>query len=98
MTVRILSVAEQEFSDAVSHYNNESPGLGFEFAIEVNATIERIKNNPNAWTLLSRRTRRCLTNRFPFGIIYEGRDDEILIVSVMHLHRHPESWIGRTHG
>ena len=48
MTVRILSVAEQEFSDAVSHYNNESPGLGFEFAIEVNATIERIKNNPNA--------------------------------------------------
>ena len=98
MTVRILSVAEQEFSDAVSHYNNESPGLGFEFAIEVNATIERIKNNPNAWTLLSRRTRRCLTNRFPFGIIYEGREEEILIVSVMHLHRHPESWTGRTQG
>lgn len=95
MNVRILSVAEQEFSDAVSYYNNESPGLGFEFAAEVQATIGRIKNNPDAWTLLSRRTRRCLTNRFPFGIIYELRQDEILIVSIMHLHRHPESWIGR---
>ena len=95
MNVRILSVAEQEFSVAVSYYNNESPGFGFEFAAEVQATVERIKNNPEAWTLLSRRTRRCLTNRFPFGIIYQKRDDEILIVSVMHLHRHPESWTGR---
>ena len=98
MNVRILSVAEQEFLDSVSYYNNESPGLGFEFAAEVQATIERIKNNPDAWTLLSRRTRRCLTNRFPFGIIYELRQDEILVVAVMHLHRHPESWGGRTAG
>ncbi len=95
MNVRILSVAELEFSDAVSYHNTESPGLGFEFAAEVQATVERIKNNPDAWTLLSRRTRRCLTNRFPFGIIYELRQEEILIVSVMHLHRHPESWTGR---
>lgn len=48
MIVRILSVAETEFSDAISYYNNESPGLGFEFAVEVQATVERIKNNPNA--------------------------------------------------
>ncbi len=98
MNVRILSVAEKEFFNAVSYYNDESPGLGFEFAVEVRATIERIKNNPNAWTLLSRRTHRCLTNRFPFGVIYERREDEILIVSVMHLHRHPESWKGRADG
>jgi plasmid stabilization system protein ParE len=95
MNVRILSVAEQEFMDAVSYYNSESPGLGFEFAAEVQTAVERIKNNPEAWTLLSRRTRRCLTNRFPFGIIYELCPEEILIVSVMHLHRHPESWAGR---
>ena len=96
MSVRILSVAEMEFLDAVHYYNTESPGLGFEFASEVQATVERIKNNPDAWTLLSRRTRRCLTNRFPFGIIYEQRQDEILIVAVMHLHRHPTSWSRRT--
>lgn len=48
MNMRILSVAEQELTDAVSYYNNESPGLGFEFAAEVQATVERIKNNPEA--------------------------------------------------
>lgn len=92
MNVRILSAAEYEFLDAVSYYNNECPGLGFEFASEIQNTIDRIKNNPEAWAPLSARTRRCLTQRFPFGIIYELAKDEILIVSIMHMNRHPESW------
>ncbi|MEJ0088247.1 MAG: type II toxin-antitoxin system RelE/ParE family toxin [Limisphaerales bacterium] len=36
--------------------------------------------------------RRCRTHRFPYGIIYTVENSEVLIVSVMHLHRHPESW------
>jgi hypothetical protein len=92
MNVRILSAAEYEFLDAVHYYNNECPGLGFEFAAEIQNTIDRIKNNPEAWAPLSARIRRCLTQRFPFGVIYELANDEILIVSIMHMNRHPESW------
>lgn len=47
MTVAItaidsLSPAEAEFDEAVSFYNTESEGLGFEFAAEVRKTIDRI--------------------------------------------------------
>lgn len=92
MKVEILETAEAELIDAVEYYNNESEGLGFEFAAEVNRTISRILEYPTAWTALSKRTRRCRTNRFPYGVVYQIRGDVILVVAVMHLHRNPRSW------
>jgi len=41
---------------------------------------------------MSRRTRRCRLHRFPFGLFYQVRSDEILIVSVMDLRRDPKRW------
>lgn len=90
-----LSAAEAEFVEAVEYYNQQSEGLGFKFAAEVKRTLERIVQYPEAWTPLSKRTRQCRTNRFPYGIIYQNRSDKILIVSIMHLHRHPDSWKSR---
>jgi len=92
MKIVLLDPALQEFSDAVDFYNNESPGLGFEFADEIFHTIDRIKSMPDAWQKLSMRTRRCITRRFPYGIVYEQRKDELIIVSIMHLRRNPEIW------
>ena len=92
MKVAFLEPAENELLDAVDYYNRESPGLGYDFMAECLRTIDRIAHNPTAWHGLSERTRRALTNRFPYGIVYQVRDSEILIVSVMHLHRHPEHW------
>ena len=31
-------------------------------------------------------------HRFPYGIIYAVENGEVLVISVMHLHRHPDSW------
>jgi plasmid stabilization system protein ParE len=95
MKVRFLDPAEDEFREAIAYYNDQSEGLGFEFAAEVARTIERILQFPEAWTPLSKRTRRCRTNRFPYGIIYQVREDLILIVSVMNLYRDPDSWKSR---
>lgn len=95
MKVEILAVAEAELADAVSYYNGQSEGLGFEFAAEVKQTIARILRFPEAWTMLSPRTRRCRTKRFPYALIYQARGDSILIIAVMHLRRHPDTWRSR---
>ena len=42
MNVEFLDPAESEFVDAIGYYNNESEGLGYEFAGEVDRTIARI--------------------------------------------------------
>ncbi len=97
MNIRVLDVACIELEDAIGYYNEECPGLGYAFADEVMRTIHRAAENPVAWTSLSLRTRRCLTHRFPYGVIFQIREDELLVVSIMHLHRHPDSWKKRIH-
>jgi plasmid stabilization system protein ParE len=92
MEVTFLEPAEAEFIEAVDYYNSESEGLGYDFAAEVSRTINRIVAYPLAWTPVSKRTRRCRTNRFPYGILYQVREDAIVIVAIMHLRRSPESW------
>ncbi len=95
MKVDFLIPAEYELEEAIDYYNIQSEGLGFEFAAEVKRTIGRILEYPKAWTTISPRTRRCRTNRFPYGIIYQERANSILIIAVMHLSKHPDSWKSR---
>ena len=95
MKVEILAPAEAELLEAVSYYNEQSEGLGYEFAAEVRQTIGRIVQFPDAWHKLSVRTRRCRTKRFPYALVYQVRGDLILIVAIMHLRRHPDTWKSR---
>ena len=95
MRVRILEIALLELEDAVDFYSNECPGLGYEFADEVFNTIDRVSHNPVSWQLLSVNTRRCLTHRFPYAVIYRVREDQIIVAAIMHLHRNPDSWKDR---
>ena len=95
MTINILAHAEQEFIEAVDYYNDQCSGLGYEFAAEITNTLERISTFPKAWPQISPLTRRCITNKFPFGVIYQLRNDDILIVAIMHMKRNPIHWIER---
>ena len=95
MKVEVLEPAEAEFREAVGYYNRQGEGLGYEFAAEVRRTLSRIVRVPDAWSSLSPRTRRCRTNRFPYGVVYQMRGDVILVVAVMHMRRHPDSWRAR---
>ena len=70
MRFKFHPAADAELDVAVEYYERCQSGLGLEFAEEVYATIARIIEYPEVWSPLSRNTRRCLTNRFPYGIIY----------------------------
>ena len=95
MKINFLKIAQVELDDAIKYYNFEVPGLGDAFLTEVLNALDRIGRFPEAWHPCSKRTRRCQTRRFPYGIIYQIREKEILIVAVANLHRRPDYWKDR---
>jgi hypothetical protein len=90
-----LEVARDELEAVVARYEGNREGLGEEFAQEVESTIQRIINLPQAWTRLAPNIRRCRTNRFPYGLVYTVREEEIVIIAVMHLRQRPGYWQDR---
>ena len=87
--------AEIELNSYIDYYEEFKVGLGLEFANEVYKTIQRIINFPNTWQILTDDLRRSLTNRFPFGVIYYIKNDEIIILAVMHLRKKPDYFLKR---
>ena len=88
-------LTQSEFDETIDYYDEQRFGLGLEFAEEVEQALLRIEHYPEAWSPLSPRVRRCLVNRFPYGVIYEIRGDRLVIVAIQDFRRDPESWRSR---
>jgi len=95
MQVEFLELAERELDDAFEYYEYQQKELGYRFVDEVYNSINLIELYPLAWSKSSKDTRRCLVKTFPYAIIYQKRNDMILIVAIAHLHRKPNYWIDR---
>ena len=98
INIEFLESAQYELDEAVEYYNFQRPNLGLEFLSEIVDSLGRISEYPDAWQLLSKRTRRCLVCRFPYGVIYQNRNNMILVVAIAHLHRKPSYWHDRLSG
>ena len=84
--------AKLELINSVDYYKLQQKELGLKFLEEIYSTIQRIIEFPNAYPGYSKNTRRCITNKFPFAIVYQLRRDEIFIAAIMHLARKPGYW------
>jgi plasmid stabilization system protein ParE len=95
MTCSFHSEAEKEFNAAIDYYEDREIGLGYDFSVEVFTAIHNIANYPKAWPVVEDDVRRCLVNRFPFGVLYSVEQKDIFILAVMHQRRLPNYWKNR---
>ena len=97
MTVTVRAAAELELDDAFVHYSSIRGDLGEGFIDEFRRAVDQILLHPRGWQSLDSEYRRCRLHRFPYGVIYriDAATDEIVIVSISHLHRRPQHWRGR---
>lgn len=95
MSFRFHPEAERELLAAVDYYEDIEPGLGYDLSVEIYAAIQRAVAYPQAWPVLNGKIRRALVRRFPYGVLYSGGGDTLLIIAVMNLHREPGYWQDR---
>lgn len=87
--------AEDEVQEAALHYENERPGLGLRFESELSATFARVAEGPLLFAEIDPGVRRALLRIFPYGVFFTVEQNLVLVIAVLHLHRHPDSWKGR---
>jgi toxin ParE1/3/4 len=93
--VTILHEAEAELRETVEYYEDKRPGLGFDFAREVEGSIESMRRFPERWPLRSDGTRRYLLQRFPYIVVYVFLNDHVWIIGLAHCKRRPGYWSRR---
>ncbi len=93
-----MLAARAELFEAADFYSRRKQGLGDEFLDEAMRVAQFIKQYP--MTSMPRRhgVRKRGLDRFPYGIVYLVRDNEIVIVAVAHWKRRPAYWRRRLPG
>ncbi len=81
-----------EYAEAVDFYENRATGLGREFYDEVERLLRLLGESPGVGSPLDADYRRVYCRRFPFGVIYAERGDDVYVLAVMHLRRRPGYW------
>jgi plasmid stabilization system protein ParE len=89
-------LARLEFEDAAAWYEAQRSGLGEEFRIEVNATLQQILKSPERFRLASPSTHQATLKRFrKYSIYYSIELDAINVTSIFHGSRNPAQLRGR---
>jgi toxin ParE1/3/4 len=83
---------EAEITDAAIYYNDRAPILRDRFLDEVDAALERIRQNPNQYQRVYRQARRVMVGRFPYALIYVASGDETTVVACFHGSRDAKVW------
>ncbi|MGK7907772.1 MAG: hypothetical protein AB4040_11170 [Synechococcus sp.] len=61
----------------------------------VENAICRVRESPNRYPVIDGDIRRCLTRKFPYGILYTIESDCILVLAVMHCKKKLGYWKSR---
>ena len=87
--------AQEDLLAAASWYENASPGLGSAFLDETDRILARLIEAPLQFPIVHRDVRRGLTRRFPYGVYFTTHANTARVLAVLHLRRHPDTWIQR---
>ena len=93
--LRFLTPATEEMLEAAYFYEQQVTNLGSSFLEKVKIATDDIRENPRKWPVLRSQIRKRIVTRFPYSVFYREDPDEIVIIAIMHQHRHPNYWLNR---
>jgi toxin ParE1/3/4 len=91
-----LAEAALEVEHAFEYYLEQGgQGLAERFLVQMHSTLGLIEQHPELGAPTHHGLRQIRLKRFPFGVIYGVRNDQIVIIAVAHHRRRPGYWMKR---
>ncbi len=84
--------AEADSDNGYFWYESKRIGLGREFLTAVDASIQALVRNPETYQVIYKTYRRAVIRRFPYAVIYEATDTEIIVYAVFDCRQSPQKW------
>jgi len=93
-SLEVRPEALADIEEAAIWYEQHEAGLGTDFVKTVLESIDSLAVNHLIHRLRDRRrnVRWILTNRFPYKVVYQSRDQRVTVVAVLHTARHDRGW------
>jgi plasmid stabilization system protein ParE len=97
MKLRILPQAEAEIKVAAQWYEDRLHGLSELFLAAVGDAIQAIQRHPKRYprpvgVRTKRNVHRLLLSEFPYSVVYEITEDELIVAAVAHAKQRPGYW------
>jgi len=89
-------LAREDIDEAFASYQRRRVGLGWLFLARLKEQLDRIKDNPQSYAVLSGDVRAAAMRQFPYVIYYRAESARTVVVAVLHGRRHPRTWQSRT--
>lgn len=82
--------AEADLLETALWYESQQIGLGEKFAQKIESYFFRIQNNPLLFPLKKGNLREAYIQKFPYVIIYQIIENNIIVFTVFNTHQNPE--------
>lgn len=90
LSLYVRTEASDDLADAFLFYEERQINLGYEFLDEWEVTANFISQNPFAFELRHKSFRAVPLKRFPFIVIYEAGEKQVVVYAVVHASRNPK--------
>ena len=98
----ILEKAYHEIEDAYTYYEQQLPGLGNRFQIELNQRFNDLEQHPHHYGYINEDSQKLfrdvLLHSFPFRVVYRINDHQVVVCAVWHVKLNPKKLASRLQG
>ena len=91
-TARFHPGASEDYEVAYAWYFTHGIGIANDFEREIERCLRLIEESPLRWPRFDAERRRMIVRKFPYSIVYEIINDEVVILAVAHGRRRPSYW------
>ena len=90
--LRFHPEADLDVLNATLWYEEQRLGLGVEFLDQLSFLFERVATRPLQFPAFDGPVHRALLHRFPYGVYFNPTGEEVKVLAILHLLRHPDAW------